>query len=251
MARYCVAFESMKRFLGLKGNKTLADLVSTYIQTHTHTRSWLPIQSNDKCYLRSHLCCCLRWGSYHCVRSLPMWGWEWTKRELLTVSTKTKTSPPSGKAAIVAFFQSWCDDDVGFLWMARLSQPTWKWTGIYYYCASFIHRHYCFIPSAWSKLLWVVCLYRSLVSIRTLRYWWLLCFPSTTGTTLIVSLISFCFYCSLPPSCPQKIFRAAYRLSKCKSVRLIPRPKALPNFQSCNMESWEWALETRLADGYF
>ena len=30
MARYCVAFESMKRFLGLKGKETLADLVSTY-----------------------------------------------------------------------------------------------------------------------------------------------------------------------------------------------------------------------------
>ena len=33
MARYCVAFESMKRFLGLKGNETLADLVSTYRHT--------------------------------------------------------------------------------------------------------------------------------------------------------------------------------------------------------------------------
>ena len=28
MARYCVAFESMKRFLGLKGSESLADLVS-------------------------------------------------------------------------------------------------------------------------------------------------------------------------------------------------------------------------------
>ena len=36
MARYCVAFESMKRFLGLKGNETLSDLVSTYRHTHNH-----------------------------------------------------------------------------------------------------------------------------------------------------------------------------------------------------------------------
>ena len=28
MARYCVAFESMKRFLSFKGKETLADLVS-------------------------------------------------------------------------------------------------------------------------------------------------------------------------------------------------------------------------------
>ena len=34
MARYCVAFESMKRFLSLKGNETLADLVRTYRHAH-------------------------------------------------------------------------------------------------------------------------------------------------------------------------------------------------------------------------
>ena len=45
MARYFVAFESMKRFLGLKGNETLADLVSacihhniiTYLDDCEHT----------------------------------------------------------------------------------------------------------------------------------------------------------------------------------------------------------------------
>ena len=29
MARYCIAFESMKRFIALKGNEGLAELVSS------------------------------------------------------------------------------------------------------------------------------------------------------------------------------------------------------------------------------
>ena len=48
MARYCVAFESMKRFLGLKGNETLSDLVSTYRHTHNHDNLAMYM------YVRSH-----------------------------------------------------------------------------------------------------------------------------------------------------------------------------------------------------
>ena len=131
MARYCVAFESMKRFLGLKGNETLSDLVSTYRHTHNH----YSLHSDGIYYGLINLYNCLRWKSCLCVRSLPMWDWEWMRREFSIVSIKTKISLPSGKAVTFKLLFSVDDEDdihvhVGFLWMARLSQQTWKWTGI-------------------------------------------------------------------------------------------------------------------------
>ena len=37
MAQYCVAFESAKKFLGIKGTESVGELVSvTHTHTHTH-----------------------------------------------------------------------------------------------------------------------------------------------------------------------------------------------------------------------
>jgi len=71
MARYCIAFESMKRFIALKGNEGLAELVSPVSVSYSFLISPSAIADCMACHAPSSCWCSIQ---LHCHCCELCWG---------------------------------------------------------------------------------------------------------------------------------------------------------------------------------
>ena len=166
MARYCIAFESMKRFMALKGNEGLAELVRPCVFTDcwgVGDSTLDHVQVGEMALCREFEDVHLRANEKKVLNTLNKDKNRPTIRWLLSLTQL----PPRLYVLVVTTLLT----HTGFRWMGRWNQPTWKSTGEWHThdgCTQLYQVLPCILVSF--KPAWAACLFRSLPSTKTHRY---------------------------------------------------------------------------------
>lgn len=102
MARYCVAFDTMKQFSKVTGTENLSDLVGFQIRLHStngfELNAVIPTSVFRQGSCKKESSCCYMYRLSWCRRaeSSATFSWEWMKKDPWTPWTETRTGSPSG-----------------------------------------------------------------------------------------------------------------------------------------------------------